>query len=128
VAQVLTPDSLTELQQLLGDELYPITQLFAEQLTHDAEALQQLAQADDFAALAARAHAVKGSTGNMGASALAQLAAQMEQAAKQQDGARAGACSRTCRCWWSKPSRRSKTPASCGPEATPTGASPAMIS
>lgn len=89
VAQVLTPDSLTELQQLLGDELYPITQLFAEQLTHDAEALQQLAQADDFAALAARAHAVKGSTGNMGASALAQLAAQMEQAAKQQDGARA---------------------------------------
>lgn len=70
---------------MLGDELYSITALFAEQLTTESDRLSAQIAAADWPGLGRSAHALKGSSGNMGAMALAQLALQLEKQAKAEE-------------------------------------------
>ncbi|WP_208300138.1 Hpt domain-containing protein [Aquabacterium sp. A08] len=81
VSTFLNTQSLVELQGLLGDDLFDITGLFAQQVRLDAAQLQAQAAQADWPALARTAHAVKGSAGNLGAQALSQWAANTEKAA-----------------------------------------------
>ena len=87
MTDLLNIPSLTELKGLLGDELFAITGMFAEQLQVDLAAIEALHSAQDHPVLAKRAHAVKGSSGNMGAQALSRLAAELETAALARDDA-----------------------------------------
>ena len=67
-----------------------VLQLFADNHATTAERLGQQLGDGEFAAAEHLAHALKGSAGNIGASAIQQLAAQLEQALRQHDGGTAG--------------------------------------
>ncbi len=76
---LLNHHSLTELKSILGDDLYPITHLFAQQLPGDVDRLGALLASNDLAAARQVAHAIKGSSANLGAQELARLAGLVEQ-------------------------------------------------
>ncbi|WP_029463434.1 Hpt domain-containing protein [Serpentinimonas barnesii] len=73
--------SLTELKSILGEDLYPITEMYAQQLPAEIERLGALLANHDMAAAQQLAHAIKGSSANLGAQELARLAAMVERAA-----------------------------------------------
>ncbi|MFN3610435.1 Hpt domain-containing protein [Tepidimonas sp.] len=77
--------NLDELLSLLGDEFRDITRLFVEQLEGELADLRAARAAQDWQALYRRAHALKGSSGNMGATALSESAARLERAARDGD-------------------------------------------
>jgi len=81
MSNLLNSASLDELVTLLGDEFREITQLFVDQLDDEVAQLQAARAGQDWRLLNRRAHALKGSSGNMGAMALAQAAAALEKAA-----------------------------------------------
>jgi len=81
VTDLLQPDSLNQLKAILDDEFLQITQLFAEQLPEEMDALQQAIEANDLTAINRKAHSIKGSCANLGAVALAHQAMLIEKAA-----------------------------------------------
>jgi len=83
VNALLNHHSLSELQSILGDDLYPITHMFAKQLPGDVERLGALLASNDMAAVRQLAHAIKGSSANLGAQELARLAGLIEQGAQR---------------------------------------------
>ncbi|WP_157826897.1 Hpt domain-containing protein [Macromonas nakdongensis] len=78
----LNPATLTELQGILGDDLFDITDLFAQQVPAELDALAASVQAADWPQVARAAHALKGSCGNVGAVALSQWAGGVEVSAR----------------------------------------------
>ena len=87
MTDLLQPDSLNQLQELLEDEFWPITELFARQLPQDVLTLQQAVAAQDMNAVNRQAHSIKGSCANLGAAALAHQAMLIEKAARVPDPA-----------------------------------------
>lgn len=87
VMSPLNTHSLTELHGMLGDDLFDITELFGQQIQADMPRLADLAGRADWPNLARAAHALKGSCGNMGATALSQWASQLERLALAGDAA-----------------------------------------
>lgn len=85
VNDLLNTSTLSELREILGDDLLEITGLFAEQVVVEANALKQQIQAQDLGGVARHAHAMKGSCGNVGAAALSGWAATLEKSAKAGD-------------------------------------------
>ncbi len=85
VSDVLNTASLAELQALLDDELFQITRLFADHLMDEVDKLQRAVDLGDMKAINRQAHSLKGSCANMGATALAASAHEIEKAALQQD-------------------------------------------
>lgn len=85
VDALLNTATLAELQEILGDELQGITELFAEQVVKEAAALDEQVQQRNLDAVARHAHAMKGSCGNVGAMALSNWAATLEKIAKTGD-------------------------------------------
>lgn len=77
--------SLDELLALLGDEFRDISRLFVDQLGDEVAELHAAQAARDWPLLHRRAHALKGSSGNMGALALSESAARLERAARDGD-------------------------------------------
>lgn len=81
----LDPGILTTLQGLLGEKLSRIVGVFALQLPSSVSDLEACYTGGRLDELATKAHALKGSCANMGASELAALAAAIERAAKHND-------------------------------------------
>jgi len=73
--------SLTELKSILGQDLYPITEMFAQQLPAEIERLGAQLASNNMDAARQLAHAIKGSSANLGAQELARLAALVERGA-----------------------------------------------
>ena len=69
-----------------------ILRVFADSHGEDLENMQQMRAADDLPGLVRLAHSLKGGAGNVGAQAVRQHAAQLEQAARNADRARLDAC------------------------------------
>ncbi len=80
-------ETLSGLKEMLGDDLYEITQLYASTLLDEIASLQACYASGDMGRLNRLAHALKGSSANMGASALAALAAAVEKRALADDKA-----------------------------------------
>lgn len=76
---------LDGLREVLGDELAQIVGLFLSQLDGQLQALGAAVEARDAFALAAQAHSLKGSSGNLGLRGIATLAAALEQAGRRED-------------------------------------------
>lgn len=72
---------LRELHEVLGDELVDITVLFINQLDEQTADIIACHARGDLEALSALAHGLKGSAGNMGATALAKSAGSIEKLA-----------------------------------------------
>lgn len=81
--------SLDEMVALLGDDFRDIVRLFIEQLGSDVAQLQAARAAGHWDRLYRAAHTLKGSSGNVGASALSLSAARLERAARMSDAAAA---------------------------------------
>lgn len=79
VNALLNHHSLTELKSLLGDDLYAITEMYAQQVLGDVSRLGALLDSHDADATRQTAHAIKGSSANLGAQELARLAGLVEQ-------------------------------------------------
>lgn len=77
--------NLDELLTLLGEEFRDIVLLFVDQLEGELAGLRAAQAAQDWPGLYRRAHALKGSSGNMGATALSESAARLERAAREGD-------------------------------------------
>lgn len=84
---LLNTASLNELLSLLGDELRDIARLYVDQLDSELAELDAAWTASDWPRLHRRAHALKGSSGNLGAVALAETASRLEKAAQAGDAA-----------------------------------------
>lgn len=82
---LLNTHALDELKDILDDELFSITQLFAEQLPGEIEQLNAAVEAGDITAINRRGHSLKGSCANMGAEALSYQAMRIEKAALSGD-------------------------------------------
>lgn len=78
---------LNGLRSILGDEIFDITQLYAEQVGPDVAKIQICHTSGDFLQLKQLAHALKGGSANMGALEMARLAACIEKAAMGDAGA-----------------------------------------
>lgn len=85
VSHLLNTTSLDELKAILDDELYQITRLYADQLMTEVDKLKQVIDQGDMTAVNRLAHSLKGSSANMGATALAAEAMKIEKAALQND-------------------------------------------
>ena len=85
VADLLNIDSLAELKAILDDELFQITRLFADQLMDEVDKLQRVIDQGDMVGINRQAHSLKGSSANMGATALAAAALKIEKAALAKD-------------------------------------------
>lgn len=83
-ADALDTAALNDLKDMLGDALIEIADSFLDGLDGEVTAIQRGLVADQLAVRAA-AHSLKGSAGNMGARALAELASSIEKAATQGD-------------------------------------------
>ncbi len=81
MTDLLQPDSLNQLKAILEDEFLQITELFANQLPQEIDALHQAIAANDLTAINRKAHSIKGSCANLGAVALAHQAMLIEKAA-----------------------------------------------
>lgn|GEM_PF-1891387 len=84
---LLNHHSLTELKSILGDDLYPITEMYAQQVLGDVDRLGTLLDVYDADAVRQTAHAIKGSSANLGALELARLAGLVEQGAQRNEAA-----------------------------------------
>jgi len=78
------PEVFDKLREVLGDTLPHAVTPYLEDTPACLEELEQAVQAGDMATARARAHALKGSSGNFGAETLAQLAQQAEHFAAEQ--------------------------------------------
>ncbi|WP_254442036.1 EAL domain-containing protein [Duganella vulcania] len=78
------PAVFDKLREVLGDTLPHAVTPYLEDTPACLEELEQAVQAGDMATARARAHALKGSSGNFGAETLAQLAQQAEHFAAEQ--------------------------------------------
>jgi HPt (histidine-containing phosphotransfer) domain-containing protein len=74
-------ETLSGLKEMLGDDLYEITGLYASTLSGEIQSVQDCYASGDMARLNRLAHALKGSSANMGATELARLAAAVEKLA-----------------------------------------------
>lgn len=82
---LLDTSALQTLQELLGDDLLDITQIYADQVQADVQDIQACWANADTTQLGKLAHALKGGSSNMGATEVARLAALLEKAATSQD-------------------------------------------
>ncbi len=80
---------LDGLRDALGDDLGQIMSLFLSQLDEQLGAIKLAVQSRDATTLAAQAHSLKGSSGNLGLMGISGLAASLEQVGRRQafDGA-----------------------------------------
>lgn len=79
--------ALQELRDMLGDELLEITRLYTMTLPGEAARIVSCFEDADWVQLNRLAHALKGSSANMGATALATVAAAVEKGALSPDPA-----------------------------------------
>lgn len=79
LAMLIDEAVLTELRELLGDELQDIVDQFLTSLDEDLCSLADAVREPDLDAAARHAHAIKGSAGNLGLNALAACAADLER-------------------------------------------------
>lgn len=87
MTMLLDTGALQTLQELLGDDLLDITQIYADQVQADVQGILACWASADTAQLGKLAHALKGGSSNMGATEVARLAALLEKAAVGQDSA-----------------------------------------
>jgi HPt (histidine-containing phosphotransfer) domain-containing protein len=78
---LIDTETLSGLKEMLGDDLYEITGLYASTLSGEIQSVQDCYAAGDMTRLNRLAHALKGSSANMGATELASLAAAVEKQA-----------------------------------------------
>jgi HPt (histidine-containing phosphotransfer) domain-containing protein len=78
-------NNLAMLKDLIGDELKPILRGFETQIPLLMRQIEQALEEREAADLILHAHTLKGSSANVGARPLADVAAQLEQAGKNQD-------------------------------------------
>ncbi|TSE27531.1 TMAO reductase sytem sensor TorS [Tepidimonas sediminis] len=88
---LLDTTNLDDMLAMLGDEFRDIVRQFVDQLEPDVAGITAARAAADWDTLVRLAHTLKGSSGNMGAVALADQAARIERAARARDGAQADA-------------------------------------
>ena len=84
---LLDSAALDDMLALLGEEFRDIARQYVTQLQEEVARLLAARAAQDWMLLARHAHALKGSSGNMGARALAERAAALEAAARSGDAA-----------------------------------------
>jgi CheY-like chemotaxis protein/HPt (histidine-containing phosphotransfer) domain-containing protein len=84
-ALAVDPDAMDNLKDLLGEGYGRFLDLFADKTEELMRSVQLAVDARDGAALAAAAHALKGSAGNLGASELFTLAQRLEQRGRTVD-------------------------------------------
>ena len=80
----LDTDMISELRMILEEDLDEIVAEFTETLEQRIDQLYQSYHAGEHAQIAELAHSIKGSAGNLGASAIAERTAEIEQLAKAQ--------------------------------------------
>ncbi|MFW9594458.1 MAG: Hpt domain-containing protein [Macromonas sp.] len=85
MTMLLDTSALQTLQELLGDDLLDITQIYADQVCLDVQGIQACWTNTDTVELGKLAHALKGGSSNMGAVEVARLAALLEKAALGND-------------------------------------------
>ena len=85
MALAVDPDAMNNLKDLLGDGYGRFLDLFTDKTKELTVALQQAVDARDAPALAAAAHALKGSAGNLGATELLTLTQRLEQKGRNID-------------------------------------------
>ncbi len=76
---VLDEEVLNELRDNIGDNLSGLFEVFLEDIPTYIRAVEKSIDDDDPGALVEAAHAIKGSSGNIGAKRLAEIARQLEQ-------------------------------------------------
>lgn len=81
---LLDSAAITELHDMLGDDLLEIVEQFVDQLEEHIAAIEAAFVASDAVALTAAAHALKGSAGNIGVTRLSALCSEIERAARVQ--------------------------------------------
>jgi len=89
ITRYIDTAALDELKEALGEDLAAIIDEFLLQLDSMVGVIEAAMEADNPSATAKHAHALKGSAGNMGAVALADVSAQIERLAKTGDMASA---------------------------------------
>ncbi len=80
---VLDSSALNELRDNIGNDLAGLFDVFLEDMPLYLEALEKAVAGDDAPALLQAAHAIKGSSGNIGASRLAAIARVLEQRGRE---------------------------------------------
>lgn len=78
---LINAEILGGLKSILGDEIFSITRLYADQLPADVAQVVATHALGNAAELKRLAHALKGGSANMGAVEMARLAANIERAA-----------------------------------------------
>ncbi|MFP4155616.1 MAG: response regulator, partial [Halothiobacillaceae bacterium] len=76
--EVIDTSMLEGLEEALGDEIREIVEFFRNSLDGQIEDLHQAIRSQDTDAIRRRAHAIKGSAGNLGALGISELARQIE--------------------------------------------------
>ncbi len=82
----LDAEVIAELRDILGEDLNAVAAEFALQFNEQLGPLRASVQAEDWREVARVAHLLKGSAGNLGASALAARVLLLERAARADDG------------------------------------------
>ncbi|WPL17942.1 TMAO reductase sytem sensor TorS [Thiorhodovibrio winogradskyi] len=82
----LDPEIINELQDILGEDLNAVADEFVDQLREQIVPLRAAQEAQDWSEVARIAHLLKGSAGNLGASALAAQILSLERAARAGEG------------------------------------------
>jgi HPt (histidine-containing phosphotransfer) domain-containing protein len=85
ISRYVDTAALDELRQALGEDLAAIIDEFLLELDSMVGVIEVAVEAGNPSATAKHAHALKGSAGNMGAVALADVSAQIERFAKAGD-------------------------------------------
>lgn len=91
MSALLDTTNLDAMLAMLGEDFRAIVRQYAAQLDSELRSMEQARQRQDWTLLRRLAHTLKGSSGNVGAMALAGQAAQLERAAQQADAQAADA-------------------------------------
>ena len=85
MAERLNKEFLEELKDIMDEEFPLLLQTYLSESERQLQGIDQAWQAGELEDLRRSAHSLKGSSGNIGAEALAQLCAELERSAKHAD-------------------------------------------
>jgi HPt (histidine-containing phosphotransfer) domain-containing protein len=85
MSELLNIETLSTLKEVIGDDLNEIIESFIELLPAQLNAIESAIQTSNAPELRSQAHTLKGSSSNVGATALSSLAYQLEMLGKQGD-------------------------------------------
>ncbi len=87
MANVLDDAQVTELCELMGEDLVPLVQAFLRDSQERLQLLEQASLAAEWEQIRRQAHSLKGSSSNLGATALCAACLQLETQARTRDRA-----------------------------------------